>query len=105
MSENVDRHEKALKLVERLIEIAPDAGMKRRAMKLAAKLALPIDEILAKVPGNSVIAKAKAIGVTRQAIYSWRDGVCRPNRKQAKRIERLTGFDADDVRGVPDDPL
>jgi hypothetical protein len=96
------RNEQALKLVERLIEHAPDAGMRKRLMKLRGPLKVPIQAILDKVPGESVIQKAKAIGVTRQAIYGWLDGLCRPNPKQARKIAKITGFSVADVRGRDD---
>jgi hypothetical protein len=96
------RYEKALKLVERLIEIAPDPGFRIRAERLQHHLKLPMTDIIAKVPGDSIIQKAKTLGVTRQALYGWLDGLCRPSPKQARKIAKLTGLDAADVRGFPD---
>ena len=99
----MESNDKTLKLMDRLIADAPDAGFRKRAMKLRGHLAVPMKVILDVVPG-SIIEKAKAIGVTRQTVYQWLDGKCRPGKKHARRIARLTGYDADDVRGRPSGP-
>jgi hypothetical protein len=55
--------------------------------------------VLAKVPGDSIPEKCKKIGTSRQNYYAWVKGFYRPSRKQAKRLEALTGFDAADIAG------
>ncbi|HEY2530302.1 MAG TPA: hypothetical protein VGJ20_20590 [Xanthobacteraceae bacterium] len=92
-------NERALRLVERLIK-AGDEGTARRALRMRARLtATPMSIILEKVPGASVIEKAKRVGVSRQTFYYWLSGVTRPNIKQARRLATLTGYDADVIRG------
>lgn len=88
------------KLLDQLIRVAPDRFTKRRAMKMRARLALPMEQVLDKVPGKSVIAKADHLGVSRQTIYAWIDGTMRPNLKRAKQLAKLTGFDVDEIRGL-----
>jgi hypothetical protein len=61
---------------------------------------LPMSEILDKVPGEQWVDKAKAIGVTRETIYGWLKGRCRPYPQQAQRLAEITGFDADEIRGL-----
>lgn len=96
----VSQNERALKLVERLIKAGGDQGVTRRALKLRARLtATPMSIILDKVPGASVIEKAKALGVSRQTFYYWLDGVTRPNIKMARKLNKITGHDIDEIRG------
>lgn len=96
----VSQNERALKLVERLIKAGGDQGVTRRAMKLRARLtATPMSIILDKVPGASVIEKAKSLGVSRQTFYYWLDGVTRPNIAMARKLSRITGFAVEEIRG------
>lgn len=100
-STNAQR-ERALKLAERLLELTPDSeeGLIRRAMQIRDRLKTPMSMVLEKVmPGEPVVAKCAAIGVTRQAYYAWWKGEYRPNLKQAKRLAQLSGFKAEDIRG------
>lgn len=91
------QRERALKLAERLLEIAPDVGEETLAKQLHSRLQRPMAEILAKVPGDSLTERAKAIGITRQCYYAWLKGVYRPHLKQAKKLARLTGLDLADI--------
>lgn len=87
------------KLLERIIEISPDAAVTARAIKMRDRLALPMQEVIDKIPGASVVDKAKRVGVSRQTIYYWIYGATRPNAKQARRIARITGYDVALIRG------
>ena len=96
----VSSNERALKLVERLIKAGGNEGVTRRAMKMRARLtATPMSIILDKVPGASVIEKAKALGVSRQTFYYWLDGVTRPNIRQARKLNKITGLSVEEIRG------
>jgi len=86
-------------LVAQLVKISPDEGTRLRAKQIQDRLALPMSVVLGKVPGLTVAAKCKSIGVSRQAYYYWLRGMSRPNVTQANRIAKLTGFNADDIRG------
>lgn len=61
---------------------------------------LPMSEIVDKIPGKDATAKAKLLGVTRETIYGWLNGRCRPYPQQALRLSELTGFSADEIRGT-----
>jgi DNA-binding XRE family transcriptional regulator len=68
-------------------------------MQIHDRVALPMHVVLAKVPGLSVAAKCRAVGVSRQAYYYWIRGYSRPNVIQSRRLAKLTGLNADDIRG------
>jgi transcriptional regulator with XRE-family HTH domain len=92
--------ERALKLVERLVKISPSRGLELHAKRLQQRLnAIPMAKVLAKVEAGSISAKARMLGVTRQAIYYWLNDVTRPNEEQAKTLAKLTGFSVDEIRG------
>jgi transcriptional regulator with XRE-family HTH domain len=93
------QRERALKLAERLIKVAPetDEGLLLRVRQIVERLGKPMDAILEKVPGDSVVEKCKRIGITRQAYYRWLRGEYRPNLKQSKRLASLTGLDLDEI--------
>jgi hypothetical protein len=93
------RHERALKLVDRLIKISPNEGLTRTARRLRAQLTrLPMREVLDKVPGQSISSKCRYLGITRQSYYAWLAEDHRPNKEQAKALEEITGYDAELIR-------
>ena len=97
-------NERTLKLVERLAKVSRNPGVQRRALKMRARLtATPMSTILDKVPGATVIEKAKTLGVSRQTFYYWLDGTTRPNFKMARKIKHLTNFEVDEIRGIASD--
>jgi DNA-binding XRE family transcriptional regulator len=59
-------------------------------------------QVLAKVPGKTVKAKAKLVGVTRQAWYQWLDRTARPNATRARQLAKITGYSAEEIRGLDD---
>jgi hypothetical protein len=77
----------------------PDSTVRRQAMKLRDRLVRrPMDEILNRVPGDNVAAKARTCGATRQTYYSWLDGV-RPTIRHATKLAQITGFSVAEIRG------
>jgi hypothetical protein len=99
--------ERAIKIVERLIRAAPNKSVVRFATRMHDRLskrrnAIPMSEVIEKIPGTTVMAKARSLGVTRQAFYYWINGETRPNEKQAKAIHKLTGFSVEEIRGLSD---
>lgn len=95
--------ERALKLVERLVKLAPSRGLELHAKRMKRRLnAMPMKIVLAKMPEGSIAAKARAVGVSRQTIYYWLNDVTRPNEEQAKKLAKLTGFSAAEIRGRDD---
>ena len=59
----------------------------------------PMREILALVPGEGTTTRAAVIGVSRQAYYRWLEGSARPNERTCRRIAKLTGVPAEEIRG------
>jgi len=100
MENLVERQRKALKLVDRLIALNPDMGTMHHARKMRERLKLPMSVVLEKLyPDLSVVDKVERLGVTRQAYYSWLNGLSRPGNKLSKQMASLTGFDWNDIRG------
>lgn len=93
------RLDRALKLVERLMALSTDQGLRLRAVQIQDRLKLPMSDVLAKVPGDNVGEKVAAIGITRQAYHQWLHGVSRPSMRHAKKLAALTGYDATAIRG------
>jgi DNA-binding XRE family transcriptional regulator len=62
------------------------------------KLNHPMADILAKVPGDTLAARARAIGVSRQTMYVWAQEKFRPSTDQARIIADLTGVPIDEIR-------
>jgi DNA-binding XRE family transcriptional regulator len=62
------------------------------------KLRYPMAAILAKVPGDTLAARARAIGVSRQTMYVWAQEKFRPSTEQATIIADLTGVPIDEIR-------
>lgn len=61
---------------------------------------MPMSRVLDRVlPGETVIEKAKRVGVSRNTWYAWYRGEVRPNRHQAKRLEELTKIPAAQFAG------
>jgi transcriptional regulator with XRE-family HTH domain len=90
-----------LRAANHLAKLAPDASTARAIEKVKRLLnVVPMSVVLDLVlPGEPIAAKAKAIGVSRQTVYYWLDGVSRPNIKQAQKLAKLTGYAVDEIRG------
>jgi DNA-binding XRE family transcriptional regulator len=93
------RRKTVAQLVKQLVKASPDEGTRLRAMQIQDRLALPMSVVLKKVPGLTVAAKCQKIGVSRQAYYYWLRGMSRPNVTQSATIAKMTGINADDIRG------
>jgi hypothetical protein len=59
----------------------------------------PMSKVLDLVPGSSITMKAMMVGVSRNTWYGWNRGEIRPNKRQAKRLEQLTGVKAERFQG------
>jgi hypothetical protein len=68
--------------------------------KLLQLLEMPpsLEEIINLVPGASLPEKAKALGVTRQALWTVATGKVRPSDETCERLANITGIPADVVR-------
>lgn len=70
---------------------------------LVHKLRHPMTKILAKVPGETLADRARAIGVSRQTMYVWQAEQFRPVGNQAKKIARLTGVRVEHIKEYAND--
>ena len=91
----------SLRAVRKLVKTGANDSISRAAMKVERLLvATPMAIILDQVrPGDTVVAKAKALGVSRQTYYYWLNGTTRPTKKLAKKIAGLTDFTVEEIRG------
>lgn len=65
--------------------------LQREVRMVVHKATYPMRDILAKVPGDSLTERAKALKVSRQTMYVWASEKFRPTKVQAKRIAKVTG--------------
>jgi DNA-binding XRE family transcriptional regulator len=82
----------------RAIQIAPLPALASDLRAVAHKFLHPMAAILAKVPGDTLAARARAIGVSRQTMYVWAQEKFRPSTDQARIIADLTGVPIDEIR-------
>jgi DNA-binding XRE family transcriptional regulator len=81
-----------------LVDKAPLPAIASDLRAVAHKLRHPMADILAKVPGDTLAARARAIGVSRQTMYVWAQEKFRPSTEQATIIAELTGVPIDEIR-------
>ena len=66
-------------------------------LAVAHKLRYPMAAILAKVPGDTLAERARAVGVSRQTMYVWASEKFRPSNDQAATIAKLTGVPIEQI--------
>lgn len=98
-----DNAKEARQLLLRLEKIAPNDAIRHRARQVRARLLLPMELVLRRVPGKSIADKAKTLGVGRQRVHFWMNETTRPNIKMAKKLALITGYDFAAIRGVSGD--
>jgi DNA-binding XRE family transcriptional regulator len=76
--------------LDALVQAVENKYLSRELDAVAHKLRHPMADILAKVPGETLTDRSKAIGVSRQTMYVWADERFRPTLVQAKRIAKIT---------------
>jgi len=94
-----ENRKEALKAITALRRTKPEPGVLAMMVHIENMIKTPMTVILNKVQGNSLNHKARLIGVSRQTLYAWMHHGSRPNTKQAKRLEELTGISAEVIRG------
>lgn len=102
MSNRKYNREQLLRAAQRVVNISThfDPLVAASAKKLLDRIMMtPMADILDKVPGETWVAKAKHIGVTRVTLHGWLTGRCRPYPQQAERLAEITGFPAAEIRG------
>jgi DNA-binding XRE family transcriptional regulator len=80
------------------VQKAPLPALAHDLRAVEHKLNHPMAAILAKVPGDTLAARARAIGVSRQTMYVWAQEKFRPSTEQATIIAELTGVPIDEIR-------
>jgi hypothetical protein len=103
MSNRKYNREQLLRAAQRVVHISThfDPLVAATARKLLDRIQmLPMTEVIDKVPGETWVAKAATIGVTRVTLHGWLTGRCRPYPQQAQRLAEITGFPADEIRGT-----
>lgn len=117
-----DEYERAHKLSIRLIQMMDDwlqgddipehdiaphdrvwvQDMRKIARKLQAMVVPPptMEQILNRVPGETIGDKAHAIGVSRQHFYSLAKGTARRSAAVAKSLANLTGVPESTIREI-----
>lgn len=90
----------ALKKLDEILAFGWDIYTQNAAEVLRTAMTLmPMSMVLDKVPGETIGEKSKRIGISRNSWYAWYGGGVRPNRRQAKRLQRLTGIPAEKFQG------
>lgn len=87
-----------LQLLGQLAALETSTGLLRDLAFIDARLRFPMADILAKVEGDTIAARAREIGVSRQTLYVWANEKLRPSAEQARTLEKLTGVPADVIR-------
>jgi DNA-binding XRE family transcriptional regulator len=89
----------AIELSDLLVKMTEDEPepISRAAKKLREKLGMRSMRVVLDMLEGSATARAKQIGVSRQSYYAWINGRQRPNLKQAKKLEKLTGVPANEI--------
>jgi DNA-binding XRE family transcriptional regulator len=90
---------RAMELLGMLSKDPSNRWVQRHAKRLHDQMNKPMEVILKKVPGDTIMEQAAAIGISRQAFYAWRNGISRPNMTQAKKLAKMTGFTVEQIRG------
>lgn len=93
---------RAIRLADKLIEGVGNPELHQAAVDLRSLLTPPptIGEVLSKVPGNSIQARAKTIGISRQTYYNLLEGGTRASLPVALRIADVTGVDIEVVKDL-----
>lgn len=90
--------------LDQLAVLLSDPSLAQRAQKVRERIRgqicmLPMDKILAKVPGDTIAARARACGISRETYYAWEQGRNRPRLRLAKRLAAITGYSLTQIRG------
>jgi hypothetical protein len=91
-------NKQAIELIIQAADTLEVDALKHDLAAVAHKLRYPMADIIAKVPGETIVGKAQAIGVSRQTLYVWQRETARPNGEQARVISKLTGIPAAQIR-------
>ena len=95
--------ERAIARADELIALTRGLDSHAHTMAIRVKRILqaptPMQDILDRVPGESVTDRAATAGVSRQTWYNWLNDRGRPDGAAAKRLAALTGVAEDIILG------
>jgi hypothetical protein len=96
----VGANTKVKKLDRCIAQLALDPYTETVAQQLRHALRLtPMSQVLAHVHGENVKIKCEIVGVSRNTWYGWTRGEVRPTKRQAQRLEQITGIKAERFQG------
>lgn len=87
----MNSHEQ-LSALQQLMRGTDNIALRTLMGELALRIKLPMKQILDRVPGDTLKAKADRIGVSRTTMYVWLSERHRPRGELADKLARLTGF-------------
>lgn len=102
MTKALDKRVRALRLMDRVVAEAPDYDTRAMAIALRQRIKLPMFEVLARLEGSNVSAKARDLQIARSTFYAWKKGRTRPRKPEAEALAELTGFTWQEIAARPD---
>jgi hypothetical protein len=87
--QNITAVRRVLPILEELATIELPREVKACLLRACQQLLMPF--VLSKVPGDSVVERARNLGIARTTYYQWLNGRTLPNRTQAAKLAELTG--------------
>jgi hypothetical protein len=97
----IDGRQRALQLADQLIIEAPDQDTRDLAAAIKQRILVPMADVLARLPGESVADKSRRLQVSRTTFYAWAEGRARPRRGLAEELAKMTGLTWQEIAGYP----
>ena len=94
-----NQRQKQLDQVAKLLSLDLSDEVRLAIERAGFKIALTMADILEQVPGESVSARCRNLGIARWTYYRWKDRAARPKRTQATRLSELTGYSVEEILG------
>ena len=93
----VERQARMLGLVDQMLPLVNTLEIRLTVLELRDRIMMPMESVLRRVPGVTVIEKTERLRVSRSTWYKWLEGRTRPNSVQAKRLAKLTGIPVEKI--------
>jgi hypothetical protein len=81
-------------LLNRALALEANVNIRNAIVSVIDRIRLPMSTILARVPGVSAAARARALGISRQTYYAWMREENRPLTKAADLVAEYTDIPA-----------
>ena len=92
----------ALEYAKNLVSALDGHPLQPLALEVSNRLQMPMAEVLRKIRGTSITARAKKARISRQTYYEYMNEETRPNLEIAQRLSKLTGIPVEEIRGRRD---